>query len=142
MGKMPMSTIGLRDILERAVRKLEAPGAIDTAHHVKQLCGRCFALQWCQDWAERDVAADLSEALASKSTKHFAAMTEPKRVGDLMRSMSDQPSHSIRRYFCRYFWQRKAKNRDFIGLRKRNSIPSGRHSSRATGGELWPFRAN
>lgn len=36
IGKMPMSTIGPRDILERVVRKLEARGAIDTAHRVKQ----------------------------------------------------------------------------------------------------------
>jgi integrase len=93
IGKMPMSTIGPRDILERVVRKLEARGAIDTAHRVKQLCGQVFRFAVVSGLAERDVTADLSEALASKATKHFAAITEPKRVGDLMRSIHAYSGH-------------------------------------------------
>ena len=93
IGKMPMSTIGPRDILERVVRKLEARGAIDTAHRVKQLCGQVFRFAVVSGLAERDVTADLSEALASKSSKHFAAITEPKRVGDLIRSIRAYSGH-------------------------------------------------
>lgn len=93
IGKMPMSTIAPRDILERVVRKLEARGAIDTAHRVKQLCGQVFRFAVVSGLAERDVTADLSEALASKVTKHFAAITEPKRVGDLMRSIHAYSGH-------------------------------------------------
>ncbi|MCY1226184.1 Prophage integrase IntA [compost metagenome] len=93
IGKMPMSTIGPRDILERVVRKLEARGAIDTAHRVKQLCGQVFRFAVVSGLAERDVTADLSEALASKSSRHFAAITEPKRVGDLIRSIHAYSGH-------------------------------------------------
>lgn len=93
IGKMPMSTIGPRDILERVVRKLEARGAIDTAHRVKQLCGQVFRFAVVSGLAERDVTADLSEALASKATRHFAAITEPKRVGDLIRSIHAYSGH-------------------------------------------------
>lgn len=93
IGKMPISTIGPRDILERVVRKLEARSAIDTAHRVKQLCGQVFRFAVVSGLAERDVTADLSEALASKATKHFAAITEPKRVGDLMRSIHAYSGH-------------------------------------------------
>ncbi|RSZ31749.1 DUF4102 domain-containing protein [Variovorax beijingensis] len=93
IGKMPISTIGPRDILERVVRKLEARGAIDTAHRVKQLCGQVFRFAVVSGLAERDVTADLSEALASKATRHFAAITEPKRVGDLMRSIHAYSGH-------------------------------------------------
>jgi len=93
IGKMPMSTIGPRDILERVVRKLEARGAVDTAHRVKQLCGQVFRFAVVSGLAERDVTADLSEALASKTSKHFAAITEPKRVGDLIRSIRAYSGH-------------------------------------------------
>ena len=93
IGKLPISTIGPRDVLERVVRKLEARGAIDTAHRVKQLCGQVFRFAVVSGLAERDVTADLSEALAAKAGKHHAAITEPKRVGDLMRSIYAYSGH-------------------------------------------------
>lgn len=93
IGKMPMSSIGPRDVLERVVRKLEARGAIDTAHRVKQLCGQVFRFAVVSGLAERDVTADLSDALASKASRHFAAITEPKRVGDLIRSIHAYSGH-------------------------------------------------
>ena len=93
IGKMPVSAIGPRDVLERVVRKLEARGAIDTAHRVKQLCGQVFRFAVVSGLAERDVTADLSEALAAKSTKHFPAITEPKKVGDLMRAIHAYSGH-------------------------------------------------
>jgi hypothetical protein len=37
IGNMPISTIGPRDVLDKVVRKLEARGAIDTAHRLKQV---------------------------------------------------------------------------------------------------------
>lgn len=93
IGKMPISTIGPRDVLERVVRKLEARGAIDTAHRVKQLCGQVFRFAVVSGLAERDVTADLSEALAVKAAKHFPAITEPKKVGDMMRSIYAYSGH-------------------------------------------------
>ncbi|MBO9649699.1 MAG: integrase arm-type DNA-binding domain-containing protein [Variovorax sp.] len=93
IGKMPISTIGPRDVLERVVRKLEARGAIDTAHRVKQLCGQVFRFAVVSGLAERDVTADLSEALAAKAAKHFPAITEPKKVGDMMRSIYAYSGH-------------------------------------------------
>lgn len=93
IGGLPISKIGPRDILERVVRKLEARGAIDTAHRVKQLCGQVFRFAVVSGLAERDVTADLREALATKAGKHFSAITEPKQVGDLMRSIHAYTGH-------------------------------------------------
>lgn len=93
IGKMPISTIGPRDVLDKVVRKLEARGAIDTAHRLKQLCGQVFRYAVVTGLAERDVTADLREALASKTEKHFAAITEPKQAGDLMRSIFEYQGH-------------------------------------------------
>ncbi|VTU36837.1 Prophage CP4-57 integrase [Variovorax sp. PBL-H6] len=93
IGKLPISTIGPRDVLERVVRKLEARGAIDTAHRVKQLCGQVFRFAVVSGLSERDVTADLREALAVKAGKHFAAITEPKQLGALMRSIYAYSGH-------------------------------------------------
>lgn len=93
IGKLPISTIGPRDVLDRVVRKLEAREAIDTAHRVKQLCGQVFRFAVVSGLAERDVTADLREALAVKAGKHFSAITEPKQVGDLMRSIYAYTGH-------------------------------------------------
>lgn len=93
IGKMPISSIGPRDVLERVVRKLEARGAIDTAHRVKQLCGQVFRFAVVSGLAERDVTADLSEALTSKAGKHFSAITDPKQVGGLLRSIKAYSGH-------------------------------------------------
>lgn len=93
IGKMPIASIGPRDVLERVLRKLEARGAIDTAHRVKQLCGQVFRFAVVSELAERDVTADLKEALASKSGKNHAAITEPKQAGELLRSIFAYTGH-------------------------------------------------
>ena len=93
IGNMPISTIGPRDVLDKVVRKVEARGAIDTAHRLKQLCGQVFRYAVVTGLAERDVTADLSEALVTKTQRHHAAITEPKQVGELMRSIFAYTGH-------------------------------------------------
>ena len=93
IGALPIASIGPRDVLERVLRKLEARGAIDTAHRVKQLCGQVFRFAVVSGLAERDVTADLREALEAKAGKHHAAITEPKQAGDLMRSIFAYTGH-------------------------------------------------
>ena len=93
IGNMPISTIGPRDVLDKVVRKLEARGAIDTAHRLKQLCGQVFRYAVVTGLAERDVTADLRDALTAKTKVHHPAITEPKLVGDLMRSIFAYTGH-------------------------------------------------
>ena len=92
IGKKPMSTIGPRDVLA-ALRKMEARGALDSVQRVKQVCGQVFRYAVAEGSAERDVTQDLKGALAKPTAGHFAAITEPKQVGDLMRSIFDYVGH-------------------------------------------------
>ena len=92
IGKMPISTIGPRDVLA-ALRKMEARGALDSVQRVKQVCGQVFRYAVATGSTERDVTQDLKGALAKPTAGHFAAITEPKQVGDLMRSISDYVGH-------------------------------------------------
>ena len=92
IGTLPMSKIGPRDVLA-ALRKMEARGALDSVQRVKQVCGQVFRYAVATGSAERDVTQDLKGALAKPTAGHFAAITEPKQVGDLMRSIFDYSRH-------------------------------------------------
>lgn len=93
IGHMPISTIKPRDVLDRAVRKIETRGSIDTAHRAKQICGQIFRYAVAIGLAERDVTTDLRGALSAIPESHFAAITEPKQAGELMRSIFDYTGH-------------------------------------------------
>lgn len=93
MGHMPIATIGPRDVLDNVLRKVEARGAIDSAHRIKQACGQVFRFAVAVGLAERDVTADLRGALSVVPEKHFPAITEPKQAGELMRSIFDYTGH-------------------------------------------------
>jgi integrase len=93
IGSMPISTIKPRDVLDKAVRKIEARGSIDTAHRAKQICGQVFRYAVAVGLAERDVTTDLRGALASIPKSHFSAITEPEQAGELMRAIFDYTGH-------------------------------------------------
>jgi integrase len=92
IGKMPISTIGPRDVLA-AIQKIEARGAIESAHKIKQLCGQVFRFAVAAGLAERDVTADLRGALSAIPKSHYAAITEPKEAAALMRSIHAYAGH-------------------------------------------------
>ena len=86
IGQRPISSIAARDLLE-ALRKIEARGAIETAHRARLLASQVFRYAIATDRAERNPADDLKGALASPESRHFASMTEPKLIADLLRSI-------------------------------------------------------
>ena len=92
IGAMPIANIGPRDVLA-ALRKMEERGALDSVHRVKQICGQVFRYAVSSGSTERDVTQDLRGALAKPQTGHFAAITEPKKVGALMRSVFAYEGH-------------------------------------------------
>lgn len=70
-----------------AVRKTEQRGAIETADRGLQLAGQIFRYAVATGRAPRDVTADLKGALMPYRTKNFAAITDPGKVGELLRAM-------------------------------------------------------
>ena len=93
IGKMPIAAIEPKDLLDKVLRKLEARMAIDTAHRANQLCVQVFRFAVASGITKRDITADLRGALVTKAETHFAAITEPKQAGDLMRSIFDYSGH-------------------------------------------------
>ena len=94
IGRLPISEITPRDVLD-LVRKVEKRGAIDSATRMKQLCGQIFRYAVAEGSAERDVTADLRGALAVRRTVHLAAITEPAKVGALLRAIHGYSGHPV-----------------------------------------------
>lgn len=92
IGKMPITTIGPRDVLA-VVRKMEARGVIDSAKRVAQICGQVFRFAVAEGTAERDVTADLRGAFQHAEKKHYAAITDPAKLGELLRSIHAYTGH-------------------------------------------------
>jgi integrase len=86
IGALPISKVKPRDVLA-ALHKIEARGAIESAHKIKQLCGQVFRFAVAAGLAERDVTADLRDALSAVPQAHYAAVTEPDQVARLLRSI-------------------------------------------------------
>jgi len=92
IGAMPIATITPVDVL-RAISKIEARGAIESAHKIKQICGQVFRYAVSSGLAERDVTADLRGALAAIPRTHYASITEPPAVAALLRSIDGYTGH-------------------------------------------------
>ncbi len=94
IGAMPVSNIKPRDILG-VIQRVEARGAIDSAHRIKQVCGQILRFGVAIGWVERDVTPDLKGALVAVPRTNFAAITEPKEVAVLMRAIYAYNGHAV-----------------------------------------------
>lgn len=86
IGHLPIQDLTSPKVLE-VIRRVEARGAIDTAHRVKDSCSQVFRYGVACGMCERDPARDLRDALIPVNSKHMAAITDPKRAGELMRAI-------------------------------------------------------
>jgi len=67
--------------------QLAERGALDTAHRAHQNCSQVFRYAIATGRAERDPAADLRGALPPPAGGHFASITEPSKIGALLRAI-------------------------------------------------------
>jgi integrase len=92
IGTMPIATIGPRDVLAVA-RRMEARQVFDSAKRLVQICGQVFRYAVSEGTAERDITTDLRGALQQAEKKNYAAITDPKKAGELMRSIFAYTGH-------------------------------------------------
>ena len=67
------------------VRRVEERGALDVAHRVLTTAGQVWRYAVATGRAARDVSADIRGALKPHHGKHFAAIIDPVRLGELIR---------------------------------------------------------
>lgn len=86
IGPRPIAEITPRELLD-ALRKIEATGKLETASRAKIKAGQVFRYAMLEGKAEIDPTASLRGALKAAKAKHHAALTDPAKIGQLMRAI-------------------------------------------------------
>lgn len=86
IGASPVAELSAPELLA-VIRKIEDRGALETAHRTLGTCGDVCRYAVATGRAKRDPSADLRGALPPKKSEHFAAVTDPKHVGQLLRAL-------------------------------------------------------
>jgi integrase len=71
----------------RVARRIEARGAIESAHRIMQNCGQIMRYAIATGLAERNPVADLRGALAPAPERSHAAVVDPIELGGLLRAL-------------------------------------------------------
>ena len=96
LGRRPIREIEAPELLQ-CLRRVEARGAIETAHRIKDACGQVFRYGIAVGQCVRNPAADLRDALRPVETKHLAAIVDPKRAAGLLRDVVAYRGHPVTR---------------------------------------------
>jgi integrase len=86
LGSKPIIDILPKDILA-CLRRVEDRGTIETAHRTLQICGQVYRYAVATGRTDRDITPDLRGALPPAKGEHFASITEPKQVAELLRAI-------------------------------------------------------
>ena len=96
LGCRPINEIGSRELL-LVLKRIQARGALETAHRAKQNCGQIFRYAVVSGLADRDPSADLRGALPPAKPTHHPTITDPVEVGILLRAMDGYEGQPITR---------------------------------------------
>ncbi len=97
IGFLPITEIKPKELLT-TVRRIEARGAVEYAHRTMQYCGKVFRYAIATDRAERDISADLRGAIPPPKTTHRATITDPVKIGQLLRAIDSYEGYAIVTY--------------------------------------------
>jgi len=86
IGSLPMADIQPQDILS-VIHRAESHGTIETAHRLRMLCSQVFRYAVATGRVKSDPTRDLKGALTPVVVAHRATITEPKKVGALLRAI-------------------------------------------------------
>jgi integrase len=96
LGRRPIGDVEAPELLQ-CLRRVEARGAIETAHRIKDACGQVFRYGIAIGACLRNPAADLRDALKPVQSRHLAAIVDPVQVGKLLRDVVAYEGHPVTR---------------------------------------------
>jgi integrase len=96
IGNDPIGEIDVAELL-RVLRGIEDQGRHETAHRCRALAGRIFRYAMVTKRAEHDPTQGLKGALASIKKRHHPAITDPQKVGALLRDLDAYAGRAITR---------------------------------------------
>jgi len=85
LGKRPVSEIDAPEILS-VLKRIDSRGARFTAHKVRSEISRVFRYGVKEGYCKDDPAGNLVKAIPPAQTIHFASITEPEKVGAMLRA--------------------------------------------------------
>lgn len=88
LGKSEIADVRPAELLA-VLRRVEARGAIETAHRLLNNCGQVWRYAVATGRAERDITSDLKGALPPVQSKHLGAITAPVEIGSLLRAIEE-----------------------------------------------------
>ena len=86
LGSRPVAAIDASELLE-TIRRIESRGALDAAHRCLGYSSQVFRYAIATARAKRNPASDLRGALPPAKGGHFASITDPDKVGALLRAI-------------------------------------------------------
>ncbi|MDE2396270.1 MAG: integrase arm-type DNA-binding domain-containing protein [Burkholderiales bacterium] len=96
IGRRPIGEIEAPELLQ-CLRRVEARGAIETAHRIKDACGQVFRYGVAIGACQRNPATDLRDALKPVQSRHHAAIVDPVHAGKLLRDVMAYEGHPVTR---------------------------------------------
>ena len=97
IGSRPIAKLGAMDVL-KVLKRIEGRGIHETAHRTRQRCAQVFRYAVQTGRAERDPTVDLKGALAPVVSEHHASITEPVRIGELLRAIDGYAGQIVTAY--------------------------------------------
>jgi integrase len=86
IGARPVAEVTPPELLA-LLRRMEVRGVIESAHRARESCSQVFRFAIATGRVTSDPARDLAGALKRPRVKHFAAITDPARFGELLRAI-------------------------------------------------------
>lgn len=96
LGARPVADISASELLT-VLRRVEARGALETAHRALQNCGQIFRFAVATGRAQNDPSGALRGALTPWKPKHYAAVVEPPKLAELLRAIDAYQGNLITR---------------------------------------------
>ncbi|MEG8223153.1 tyrosine-type recombinase/integrase [Sphingomonas sp. HH69] len=94
IGKLPIGEIEPADVLA-AIRRIEGKGKLESARRSLQLAGAVFRYAVATARLASDPTRDLRGALTAPTVTHYGAITDAKKVGQLLRAIDDYEGSGI-----------------------------------------------
>jgi len=88
IGQTPIHEISTAEILDM-LRRMEKRGIRETTYRIRAISSQIFRYAIVTGRAEHDPAADLIGSLTPRKRNHFATITDPNKIGQLLRAINE-----------------------------------------------------
>jgi len=96
IGAMPVAGLAAPDVLA-VLRRIDSRGARETAHRASQNVGQVMRYAVATGRADMDPTAMLRGAIPPARAVHFASITDPDRIGELLRAIDQYTGYYVTR---------------------------------------------